>query len=416
MHRSIFHGFSVGNHGFLLVSFLIMTLSLLFSDFTSYSNYIIYPIWLTWIIYVLISKVVLNKNERTFVVVSFILLALICLYNFIGYSTMDRGQLLRNINWPMAGIVAIYAMRSFSSRDFFTSFWVMTSAILLLLIVFISEGRTIMAMEGQDEASAVASAWYGSLFMLLSGMSMIVILHVKSLLPRLFAVFVLALCLFLNIIILQRSTNVIFTMAEIGLILIFVIKRKSVIAALSVIIIGFVIYASSSEALIGIVKWLAEVSPSERMAYRFDEIAFALSFEDITAGGGSMAARSDLMNISWNTFTSGIGHIIFGAGDHPTNHSIIGDHSFFVDTLARYGIIGGFLVLVYFKKQYQIIMSFLDKKRDWALYMQCAVVFVFYVFRNYYGSLAFGLTNLLILFYFPLLFQYILFYSNKSKL
>jgi hypothetical protein len=228
------------------------------------------------------------------------------------------------------------------------------------------------------------------------------------------AIVVLLLTLYVNFFILQRGINVVFTMAELGIILVFVLKRKPLIFIFSIIIIAFAIYVYASGRLVDIFDWLAEIIPSERLSKRFHEISTALFWEDIEASSGSLSGRNRLMGVSWDTFTSSIGHFVFGAGEHYGDNTIIGHHSFFIDTLARYGIIGGVMMFVYFKKQFQIIMAYLDKKTEWALYMQCAVVFLFYVLRNFYGVVTNAVANLVILALFPLTFQIIHYNKNKS--
>ena len=250
--------------------------------------------------------------------------------------------------------------------------------------------------------------------MLLSGLSLIVFMQVKSWFPRIIALGVLLLTLYLNFFILQRGTNVVFTLAEIGMILVFIFKRKTLVFFFSVVVVIVAIYAYITGFYINMFDWLADIIPSERLAIRFREISTALYYENLEASTGSLSARNRLMNVSWDTFTSSIGHFVFGAGEHSKDNTIIGHHSFFIDTLARYGIIGGALMFVYFKKQYQIIMSYLDKKAEWALYMQCAIVFLFYVLRNFYGLLANDVANLIILVFFPLTFQIIHYYKYKA--
>lgn len=413
MNRFSFYSRNTSKHGLYMISFLILVIAITFCDFTTVSNYIIYPIWFLWLPCVVSSSSTLWKDEKTFIRVSIVLLAIILGYAFIGYSSVQSGELLRNINWIMAGIVAINAMHLFSSREQSITYSVMTICLLLLSIIYINLGRAIIAIEDQSEAATVASAWYGSLFMLLTGLSLIVFLHVKRLLPRIITFLILILTLYLNVFVLQRGTNVLFSIAEIGLILVFLIKRKPVVIALSITIAGFVILAQSSDNMVLLFDWLAYISPSERLSVRFEDISTAVTYEDIQVTRGSLAGRSELIGVSWSTFTSSIGRFVFGAGEHTGINTIIGHHSFIVDTLARYGIIGGALIFLYFQKQYKIVMSAVDKKIDWPLYMQCTVVFIAYVLRNFYGILSYGLSNLFILFYFPLTIQLIKNYSYR---
>lgn len=417
MDKPLFYSQSVNKHTLLLVSFLALILALFFATFTTYSNYLVYPILFLWVPFIMTSSSVLSKNEHTFVRVSFLFLLLVMIYRFIGYSSISTGEVLRNINWIMAGVISIFVMKMFSEHELSIVYIVLNIAIIVLLLAFIRMGRVLLAMEEQRDAAEVANAWYGSLFMLLSGLSLIVFMHVKSWFPRIVALAVLLLTLYLNFFILQRGINVIFTMAELGLILVFVIKRKSFIVILSIAIIVMAIYIVTSGLLVDLFEWIADIIPSERLSKRFSEISTALYYENIDASSGSLSGRNRLIGISWDTFTSSIGHFVFGAGEHSNDNMIIGHHSFFIDTLARYGIIGGAMMFVYFKKQYQIIMSYLDKKTEWALYKQCAVVFLFLILRNFYGDVTKAIASLVMLAFFPLTFQIILHYKrNRTNL
>lgn len=414
MSNSPFISQNTGKHTLLLLSFLILVIDMAFASFTNISNYIALPILVLWMAFILTSNIKISKNERTFVIVSFLLLMVIVLYWVIRYSQLNVYTFMVNGNWLLLGVISIYVMKLFSARELSRVYFTITIIIFALLFLFIGMGRVLLSVGEQNEAALVTTAWYGSLFMLFSGMSLVFFLHVKTMLPKIIALAIFLLSLYLNFSILQRGTNVLFTIAEMGIILVFLLKRKGLVCFLSIAVLALTLYVYMSGLLVDMFDWLAEIVPSERLASRFKSISFALYYEDIAAGGGSLNARNRLIGVSWDTFTSSFGHFVFGAGEHHGENTIIGHHSFFTDTLARYGIIGGVMVFVYFKKQYQIIMSYLDKNTDWALYMQCAVVFLFYVLRNYYGQLAYALVNLVLLVFFPLTFQLIQFYKNKS--
>ena len=413
MRKILFQGQTKRNNPLLLITIAVLIVVTVFSSFTDYSNYIIYPLWGICILYIATYQGPLSRIEKTFVIVSFAFLALIFFYWILGISSMPVLGFLENFNWIMSGVVAVYAMKLFSSKDLTLVYNIMGLSLLLLLLLFISEGRVFIVSGDDYGAVEVAVAWYGSLFMLLSGLSLILFLNVNRIVPRIIAIVFLALTLFLNISILQRGTNVIMTLAELGLILIFLIKRKSVVITLSIFVAVFIVIAFSSDNMILIFDWLAQISPSERLSTRFNEISVAIAYESVDAAGGSFTSRADLMNNSWYTFTSSFGHVLLGAGEHAADNTIIGHHSFFTDTLARYGLLGGALVLIYFVKQFQIYMASLSKKTEWSLYMQCAIVFAFYVFRNYYGIVAYSLVNFVVLLFFPLTFQLIHYYKNK---
>ena len=354
------------------------------------------------------------KDEITFVKVSFFLLAIIFFYALIGYSSINSLELIVYFNWIMAGVIAVYTMRLFSGHELNTIYYVLFISLLILMFVYTIEGAEIRAVGDALEAKDVAQAWYGSLLMLFSGLSLIVVLNVKKKLLQVISLLIIFMALYINVFVLQRGTNVIMTMAEMAMILVFLFKKKSVVITISVIFAILLGFAFFSDNLIRFCDWLAQVSPSDRLSYRFNQIALALMYEDMEASSGSMGARSELMNNSWNTFTSSFSSLLFGAGEHTASNEIVGHHSFILDTLANYGLIGGTLIYVYFKKQYHIIMSYLDQKREWALFMQCAVVFLFYVLRNFYGVFSFALVNFVILMFFPLTFQLIRHYSTNK--
>lgn len=415
MKKYLFRSKNQSKHTLLLYTFILLIVALFFSSFTTISNYVIYPIFVLWIPYLLGANYVLSNDERTFYSISILYIVLVLVYWAFGYSSISILELLRTINWIMTGVIAVYTLKTFSERELHNVYLVITISIFFLIWAFIKSGEDLAAMEDQNEAALVANAWYGSLFMLFTGLSLIVLMHVKSWHIKIIAVVGLLLSVYLNVYILQRGTNIIFTIAETGLILLMTLKSKAWVYSFSIIIIVSTIYIYVSGSLIGVFDWLADVIPSDRLAIRFREISAALKYEDFEASSGSLSARNRLIGTSWNTFTSNIGYFVFGAGEHTNNNTIIGHHSFFFDTLARYGIIGGTLMFVYFKKQYQIIMSVLDKKADWALYMQCAVVFLFYILRNIYGIIATGLANLIILAYFPMTLQIVRYYNNKKN-
>ena len=410
--KQAFNSQRTSNNPVLFLSFIVILITTILADFTNYSNYITYPFILLWILFLIATPIPLLDIERTFIRSSIILFLIILVYGLIGYSSISRGDLLREFNWIIIGIIAIYVAKLFSDRELSLLYVIFIISILVLLFIFIRKGQSLIAADEQTDAAEITNAWYGSLFMLLSGLCLIVFFHIKPFLPKIISLFFLFLFLYLNVFILQRGTNVIFTLVELALLFVFLLKNKSLVWIFTIIVSISAVFFVEEGGLISLFDWLAETIPSERMAVRFREISYALTYEDINASSsGSLSARHNLITISWNTFTSNFSHFVFGAGEQEGN-GVIGHHSFFVDTLARYGIIGGFLIVVYFIKQYQIIMSVLDKKKEWALYMQCTIVFVFYVLRNFYGNMAFALVNIVLLVLFPMTFQIVQYYKK----
>lgn len=416
MSNKIFHGSGVGNHILMLLSLVILIALTVFNYYILYSTVIVVPLWILCFLYGLQTKMVLQKKEKQFILTSFTFLAVVFFYRLVHYSSIDTLGLITQFNWIMAGVVSVYVLKLLSGNELSTVYKVITLSLLGLMLMFVSQGWSLLAVGNAIEAVNVAVAWQGSMFMLISGLCLVVLLNVNAVYLRIAALVVLVMSLYINFFILQRGTNAIMTMAELCMILFFVIKRKSIVIFLSVIVVAFLVFFFSSDNMIALFDWFAQISPSDRLSARFNDISIALQYESIDATSGSFNSRSELMGVSWNTFTSSFGHILFGAGEHAGDNTIIGHHSFFMDTLARYGLLGGVLIFIYFKKQYRIVMSYLDYKGEWSLYMQCAILFLFYVIRNFYGDFSYSLVNIFIMLFFPLTFQLIHHYSeNKTN-
>lgn len=415
MNRFHFNNQNSGKHTLLLLLFYVLITAIFLSDFMVYPYYVILPITIFWIPYVILSFSKFNYEDRRFIIVSVLYLIMISAYYFLGISKIGRPDFVRNIVWIMAGMIALWVMRFMSNKELNALFVVFSIVIFVMMLIYIRIGRRLAALESISAASTTATAHTGSMLMLMSGVCMIAVMNIKRIIPRLLFAFLCVLTLYLNFTILQRGTNVIFTISEIAIIFVFSLKKKSLVWLLTIIIGVALIFVVSTGMAIDFFEWLADVIPSPRLASRFDEIATAMYYEDIEASSGSLRGRSNLMWNSWNTFTYSFSHFLFGVGENTSSNSIVGNHSHILDTLASYGMIGAVLMFSLFKQQYRIYISVLDKKTDWALFMQCAVVFAFYIARNFYGNLSSSAMSLLIILYFPMTFKVILHYKQKQE-
>lgn len=402
-------------HTLLLVATVIFIFALFFQSFYIYSSYVTMPIVVLWLPYFFTSYGTFSKNERVFVGISFAWLFLFFFYIMTGYSRVNGLEMIRQLTWMMGGVMSVYVLKYFNPKEQNRLYFFFIVAILLLMYAFMVMGQSLIAIGEVNEAALVTNAWNGAMVMIISGISLIVVLHIKSFWPRMIAAVALILSVYVNVFIFQRGTNVIFLAVEIALVFFFGLKNKTLVWFLSGLTILVAAYVYFSGYLINFFEWLTDVVPSERLAMRFKSITYALMYEEIEAGGGSLAGRSHLIDVSWSTFTSSIGCFLFGAGEHFGDNSIIGHHSFMIDTLARYGIIGGVIFFVYFKIQYQLIMSNISKKTDRVLYWRCSVVFFIYLLRNFYGDMCTVNVNLLLMIFLPLTIRMILNYKTTNK-
>lgn len=153
---------------------------------------------------------------------------------------------------------------------------------------------------------------------------------------------------------------------------------------------------------IPLMSWILENIQSERLADRFNDLLdFGKSGGDTSkVSEGSFAQRMLLAQTSLNTFLSSPLSILIGIGDHSQAFggdlikSGIGNHSEFIDVLARYGIVGAF---VFYKimRSYYAMLSELTTKRMLLKYVN--VIYVIFLLSGFFNNI-FLYTMLLFLF------------------
>ena len=350
----------------------------------------------------------LNKQERKYVLVSILFLLLMLFYNYIGLSTNNVVIVVRNISWILSGLISIYVLKMFSKKE---QLYLFALFVLLLMMMIVGLMRTGSSYDISEAVNA-ANTWVSSMLMILSGICIIVANNIKSLYFRVFFIAITFCSIYTNFYILQRGTNAVLTLIEIILIMSLNFKNRFLVKTIFVIVISLTFFLYVTDIYREMFEWIASVIPSERISSRLLIVSRSIQYLDIEEGGGTLTARSELMSISWNTFTSGFQNFVFGAGAHKDDNVIIGNHSFILDTLASYGIIGGIIFYIYFKKQFQFIMSYVNKKANPLLYSQCVVVFCVYIFRNYFGAMATACINFIMLMFFPLAIKMIQKYNT----
>lgn len=384
------------NNTLFVLLLLASVITFYFVDFHTYSNYVLLPVTALYLPAVFSCLQSLNKTKRVFVIVSFAILILRLLYRIVGYSDFSSGDL----SWTLSGVISVVAMSLFSDRDFRVVFSSFTVILVVFMTVLLLAGRSLE----ENEATLIASTSLGSMLMLITGMSLIMLLRVKSLSHKAIAIVLLVLTIYINLFIFQRGTNILFTFIEVLIILVLSLKSKIVVR---IVLLGILIGVLSlylTGFYVTVFDWIASVVPSERLAVRFEQLSYYLQFGDLSVAGGSLESRAVLMRRSWDAFIS---NPIFGAGEHRGNNLIIGHHSLILDNLGAFGILGAILLFIYFKMQYKIMLSALNKKDDSVLFWQCTVVFLFYLLRNAYGIVATAAVNFTLLVYFPLMIQII---------
>lgn len=384
---------------FLLATLTFLVLFLAVDNLNAYRHYVSLAVIACWTFTLIDYYPIIDHQGRKLVNVAVAMLLLISFYRFIHVSNVSLENYLRDIEWLMCAIISVYAVRLFSLKSLKYAYVIYICIIFLSLVVYAMSGRSL-SMEGlEDETSQIASAAFSSMTMLFSAVCMMILFHTKKKKTMAVCIVFLVLSVYVNFFILQRATNIILTFFIFILLLLLNARKSYILKALVVltIIIGGILY--STGLYIPLLDEIAATMP-DRVAVRIQAISISLQMQDVMEGGGSLSARSELMTNSWLTFTSSVWHFLIGVGD-VENSMIVGKHSFILDTLARYGVVGGFIMFLFFKNQIKVITSVFNRSDNERLYLQCIAVYGVYIFRSFIGNVSTALISTLMLLFFP---------------
>jgi hypothetical protein len=131
-----------------------------------------------------------------------------------------------------------------------------------------------------------------------------------------------------------------------------------------------------------LIELILNTFTSDRLAQRLILLIDSDS-EYASAGASTVNARADLWMMSINTWLDNPVNFIFGIGDHRANWGAgetaaetgIGQHSDFLDSLARYGLIGALLLIAILKLSFTYIKSLFDIK----YHLQLLIIFLLFI-------------------------------------
>lgn len=327
----------------------------------------------------------LSKSEQQVLILMALFVGLVVFYKIIGVSTSSFGAMIGYFGWLVAVAIGIFIRNLFSLERQISVLWAIYIIFAISVLLILVLGKQ-MDLSLESTISELGTASFSTSCMLLSGVFFIYVLNGNSFAKKVMFLILIAIISYVNIIILQRGTNVILTFALLGLIFLFNTEKKNIPIILIVIgsIVLLVIYYTG--AYVDLIKWVIKISPSERVANRFKSILVLVQTRDYITAGTSIRTRGMLLKVSWDAFTNSFWSVLFGVGDHRIDNSQIGNHFEILDTFARYGIFGGIILIEILKSQRRILLRLFDNNFSKKMYSQCMVVFAIYVFRNIFGA------------------------------
>ena len=136
--------------------------------------------------------------------------------------------------------------------------------------------------------------------------------------------------------------------------------RSFITVLIAMVVFYFIIIGLFKD---GIINLIIDHSPNERVASRL----IGLVDEDNQYGNAySLQRREELYLLSINTWLANIKSFLIGIGDQRgvgmAESLGIGQHSDFLDNLARYGLLGAIPMFYFLKKAFGFVLSLFDNK------------------------------------------------------
>ena len=243
-----------------------------------------------------------------------------------------------------------------------------------------------LAIRQEGTQTNVADTAFSSAVMLFSGVMVCWVSCAQKSYHRLTALLLALLSFYFLFTAGQRGIVLVLTL--IMLVMFLVNSRKNVRnrwfwSVLSVIAVLVLISSGVYKTLL---YWLTDLLGAERLRERVDSIVQFLESRDLESMDGSMIQRMKLILRSLQTFVSRLDRFLLGVGDHRNKTELVGNHSQFLDMLARYGIVGGAVFAVMFSCACKAVIRMSEIKNILWLNSRIKVLILLVILRGFLGN------------------------------
>lgn len=355
--------------GFWLFAFLILHGLYAFTPcirsmrIAMYIDFALVLFWTT-VLFLNRKRYRLNETIYRILCISFIILSITVFYKLIGYSTAKIGTCMRYFGFFATISFGWFFVNNGSDRQkqgllVFYSGVILVNVItnILLTLPFVN-----MGMESEEINETAISmnipnfgdtSFTGCVF-LCCIFYFVVLCYEKLWKNKLIALVVMGVCSFFTIICGMRGTTTILLITGVALIFLtkflqrWDISNKAIL--FSILFIALLIYIN----LDTVVGFLVDISPSDRLAQRFNDVLYT-SKNGI--GDNSFTGRGALFKISLNSWLRTPITFLFGIGEPMIKDDFVkagvSGHSDVLDLLAKLGVVGFFFVFRCFRLYYQ---------------------------------------------------------------
>ncbi len=331
------------------------------------------------------SKHISSPEGKALAMSTLFYLLLIYVYKLIGYSSAAWGNYMNQTVFFITVLLMLLIPRKLSNKQkiwtcilmaVIMGFNIYDNIRLSILYPSINTSRIYLDEDFLSSINAGGSSFYTfSLFFFIS--CFFVFLNSKTKKTKYISLaFAVLTAMYIGWFCFKASVVLYFFLSVIML----VYAKHTRNSTLFIIVMLFTVFSSyviltffSDE----IIDFIISNSPNERLTARFVTLIDADAQE---ANTFTVTGRTNLYMLSINTWLDNLGNFLFGIGDHRAQfHAVttgIGQHSDFLDTLARYGLLG-FLFLVFFLKNILKFFRSLFAPEQW---LQVTCVFIIFVF------------------------------------
>lgn len=350
---------------------------------------IVEGLMIVFVMLTLIERRIMSKQYASIIASIFLYFLLEITYKIIGFSSAGIGYYFATLKF----LFILFGMASIGTQLSKKQTWIlcivsiggmfanMISNIFIYLQMNPSAYVVYYLRDGQSTNAADTA--FASAVMILMGALFIVFMRSQQKAVRLLSLLGAGFCAYFLIFIAQRGTTFFLGIAMIIFICMFNTSSKRLMISLMLLLV-FVLWLSMGGVIV-LLNCLANLLSGLRIDYKITYLINYFQTGDLAEAGGSLSGRYDLINRSVETFSSSIRSILIGVGDHRDNNFLIGNHSLLIDTLARYGLLGGMCLtwlLTSMKKTIFSIASIYDQR----LYRQIMIIFAFFLLRCFLGN------------------------------
>lgn len=354
-----------------------------------------------------------RRNPRLVICV-YLYICVCIIYRLLEISDASFGEILKHILFFIPILLMLLLSDKLTERQSRWIFWIIIVVVLINIVdnirlcllhpeLYVKVNRGMLAAETMDERINIGgSQFYNAIYFFIT-VCFFCFLNCSRKAVRylilgsviLSSVFIFAFCL--------KASVIVFTCMTI--VLLFFAKRASSIRKFAMLIVAPALIAYVFVSLYEdfIIELIFNTFSSDRLAQRLALLIDSDSAE-AAKGASTVNARENLWMLSVNTWLDNPINFIFGIGDHRANwmageraaETGIGQHSAFFDSLARYGLIGFFLLIAIFKVSFTYLKSLFDKEYHLQI-LVIILLFVLFGFTKGVFTLAIGCALFLLL-------------------